>query len=52
LPVICGEVENTFVESAINENPVMKVAAAGLIPRFPVTAEVGTVDIPLFARIT
>jgi len=36
LPVTCGEVENTFVESAISENPVMKVAAAGLMPRFPV----------------
>jgi hypothetical protein len=30
----------------------MKVAAAGLTPMFPVTAEVGTVEIPLFARIT
>jgi hypothetical protein len=46
------EVENTFVESAVNENPVMNVAAAGLIPRLPVTADVGTVEIPLFARIT
>jgi hypothetical protein len=40
------------VESAVKENPVMKVAAAGLTPMFPVTAEVGTVEIPLFARIT
>jgi len=30
----------------------MYVAAAGLIPRFPVTAEVGTVEIALFARMT
>jgi hypothetical protein len=49
--VTCGEVENTFVESAINENPVIKVAAAGLSPRSPVIAEVGTFEIPLFARI-
>jgi len=40
------------VASALNENPVMKVAAAGLTPRLPVTAAVGTVDIPLSARIT
>jgi hypothetical protein len=43
---------HTFVESAINENPVMNVAAAGLTPMFPVMAESGTVDIPLFASIT
>ena len=29
--------------------PVMYVAAAGLTPRFPVMAEVGTVEIPVFA---
>jgi hypothetical protein len=29
----------------------MYVAAAGLIPRSPVTAEVGTVEIPVFARM-
>ena len=52
MPVTCGELENTFVASAPSENPVMKVAAAGLTPMFPVTAAVGTVDIPLSARIT
>src|SRR4051795_9187334 len=51
LPVTCGELENTLVASAVNEKPVMKVAAAGLTPTFPVTAEVGTVEIALFARM-
>src|SRR5438270_14062257 len=51
LPVTWVDRENTFVESAVSENPVMKVAAAGLTPRLPVTAEVGTVEIALFARI-
>jgi hypothetical protein len=51
LPVTCDEVEKTLVESAINENPVMYVAATGLTPIFPVTAEVDAVEIPLFARI-
>jgi hypothetical protein len=46
------EVENVLVESAFSENPVMRVPAAGLMPRFPVTAEAGTVEIPLLARIT
>jgi hypothetical protein len=50
-PVTCGEVENTLVESAISENPVIDVAAAGLTPMLPVTAEVGTVEIPLLARM-
>jgi hypothetical protein len=51
LPVTCVEVENTVEESAINENPVMKVPAEGLRPRFPVMAEAGTVEIALLARI-
>jgi hypothetical protein len=40
------------VASAVNANPVMDVAAAGLTPRSPVMTEGGTVEIPLFARIT
>jgi len=52
LVVTCGVLEKTLVESAVSGNPVMAVAAAGLIPRLPVTAEVGTVSIPLLARIT
>jgi hypothetical protein len=40
------------VASAWSENPVMKDAAAGLIPISPVTAELGTVEIPVLARIT
>jgi hypothetical protein len=39
------------VESAVNEKPVIDVAAAGLTPMFPVMAEVGTVEIPVFASI-
>jgi hypothetical protein len=51
-PVTCGDRENRFVASAINENPVMYVAAAGLTPKLPVMADAGTVEIPLLARIT
>ena len=40
-----------MVASAVNEKPVIRVAAAGLMPKLPVTADVGTVAIPLFARI-
>ena len=40
-PVTWGEVENTFVESAVNPNPVMAVAVTGLTPMFPVMADVG-----------
>ena len=51
-PVTCRDRENRFVASAINENPVTYVAAAGLTPRLPVMADAGTVEIPLLARIT
>jgi hypothetical protein len=51
-PLTCEDVENTFVESMINANPVMAVSAMGLTPMFPVMAEVPVVEIPLFARIT
>jgi hypothetical protein len=50
--VTWGEVENTFVESAVNPNPVMAVAVTGLTPMFPVMADVGTVEMPLLARMT
>lgn len=51
-PITWVDVENTFVESAINPNPVMNDAAAGLTPIFPVTAEAGTVETADFPRIT
>src|SRR5438445_8963358 len=51
-PVTCGELENTFVASAVREKPVMNVAAAGLTPMLPVIAEVGTVEMAVFARMT
>ena len=51
-PVTELEVENTFVLSAINEKPVMKLAAAGLSPMSPVTMDPVTLEIPVFARIT
>ena len=34
------------------EKPVMKVEPAGLSPTFPVTADAGTVEMPLWASIT
>ena len=34
-PVTCVAIEYTFVGSAINENPVMAVAAIGLTPMLP-----------------
>jgi len=52
LPVTSGVVENTLVESAVSGKPVMAVAVAGLIPRLPVIADVGTLEIPLLARTT
>jgi hypothetical protein len=51
-PVTWEEVEKAFVASAISENPVMAAEAMGLTPMSPVMAEVGTVEIPLLARIT
>src|SRR4051812_23759258 len=51
-PVTCGELEKTLVESAVSEKPVMKLAAAGLTPMLPVMAEVGTVEMAVFARMT
>jgi hypothetical protein len=47
------DLENTFVASAINEKPVMKLAAAGLTPRSPpVITDPVTLVIPVFARTT
>jgi hypothetical protein len=55
LPVTLDDVENTFVASAVKLNPDIKLAAAGLNPRFPVILVVPVVpvlEIPEFARIT
>lgn len=45
------EVENVFETSAINPNPVMRLAAAGLIPIAPVIDVTPVVETPVFARI-
>jgi hypothetical protein len=50
--VIKDDVENVFEASAIKPNPVMKLAAAGLIPISPVILVVPVVEIPVFARST
>src|SRR5436305_15201696 len=52
LPTTEAEVEKAFEASATSENPVMKLAAAGLSPRSPVTWEPVTLVIPALARIT
>src|SRR5450759_3148553 len=46
------DVENVFVASITNPNPVMKLAAAGLTPISPVIAVVPVVETDVFARIT
>jgi hypothetical protein len=43
LPVTWVDVEKHFVESSVKANPVIKLAAAGLNPTFPVI--VGVVEI-------
>jgi len=50
-PVTWVDVENVPLESSASEKPVMKVAAAGLSPMFPVIADVGTLVTPVSARI-
>jgi hypothetical protein len=54
LPVICEDVENVFVESALRSKPVTAVAAMGETAMSPVIADVGTVggDVPVLFRIT
>ena len=49
-PVTCAAV--AYPVAFTMENPVIYDAAAGLIPRSPVMAEVGTLVIADFARIT
>ncbi len=50
-PVTNADVENTFVESATNPNPVMAVVVIGLTPIFPVILVPGVVEIPASERI-
>jgi hypothetical protein len=45
------DVENSPEESRVNEKPVLASASMGETPMSPVIAEVGTVEMPLFARI-
>jgi hypothetical protein len=46
-------VENCVVaESRAKPKPVMAVAAIGEMPMLPAIAEAGTLDMPLFARMT
>ena len=52
MPTTCVELEKTLVESATSENPVTKLAAAGLSPMFPVKPEEGTLEIAVLARTT
>jgi hypothetical protein len=51
LPTICEDVEKSPEESKSKLKPVIAVAAMGETPMSPVTKELGTVAIPLFARI-
>ena len=52
MPVTCEDVENCFEASNVKVKPVMAVAAMGDTPMSPVTAESGTVEIPVLERIT
>jgi hypothetical protein len=51
LPVNCVDVENCPEESSTKSKPVMAVAAVDETPMSPVIAEVGTVEMPFFARM-
>jgi hypothetical protein len=51
LPTTCEDVENSPEESKSKLKPVIAVAAMGETPISPVTMELGTVAIPLFARM-
>jgi hypothetical protein len=44
-------VENCADESKVKEKPVIAVAAMGETPILPKMLELGTVEIPVFARI-
>jgi hypothetical protein len=51
LPTTCEAAENFPDESISKPKPVMAVAAMGETPMSPVIVELGTVEIPLFARM-
>jgi hypothetical protein len=40
-----------FEASAVGDQPVRDAVAAGLTPIFPVTADIGVLETPAFARI-
>ena len=48
----CKDVENCPPTSRVKLKPVMAVAAMGETPISPVMTELGTVEMPDFARIT
>jgi len=50
-PFTCVEVQNCLLVSWTRLKPVREVAVAGLVPTLPLTAESGTVDTPVSARI-
>jgi hypothetical protein len=50
--VICEDVENCPSESMVKLKPVMAVAAMGETPMSPVMEELGTVAMPVLARMT
>jgi hypothetical protein len=49
--VTCEDVENSIEESIVKEKPVMAPEAMGETAMSPVISEVGTVEMPLFARM-
>src|SRR4030042_1736182 len=51
-PVTWADVAKAPPEGRSKVSPVTKLAAAGLSPMFPVMADVGTLEIADFARIT
>jgi hypothetical protein len=51
LPVSWEDVENCVEESRVKEKPVMAVEAMGETAMSPVISEMGTVEMPVFARM-
>jgi hypothetical protein len=49
--VICEAVENCVEESRVKSKPVMAEEAMGETAMSPVMSEIGTVEIPVFARM-
>ncbi len=49
--MICEDVENCVEESRFKSKPVMADAAMGETAMLPLISEVGTVEMPVFARM-